>query len=359
MNKKQKSKKPIYILIGFFVVFGLFIYALTRPSKQSIAIKKLETCFNQEDVKMLWYENKDNLYKDEIFLNEIKDKLTSFNLRESEQKEIFKWLPTPSKSINLIIVPDLSRRINLIPGQIENDKVILKKIRKSFEDITMLKMNSKDKIIITITDSEQAKGRFKNVANELTIDLTNHKNKSNRLFYNDYKKNKFNSSIDSLYLLAKSKPVGADYAFFVRRHLVKYLKKSTLYDSYTNKVIFITDGYIEAEKRPADTKIGYYKNSRKGFRSELEKAVISGNVIDVINKYNYNIPASTDLTDVQVLVCEINERKEGAGYDFEILNSYWKDWFLKMNVSENDINFIERNPSTDFTFNKLNEFIKK
>ena len=357
MKKKQKSKKPVYILIGFFVVFGLFIYALTRPSKQSIAIKKLETCYNQEDVKMLWYENKDDLYKDEVFLTNVRDNLSSFNLDNNDFKECQKWLPTPPKSLNIIIVPDLSRRINLIPGQIENDKIILKKIRQSFEDITMLKMNSKDKIIVTITDSEQAKGRFKNVANELTIDLTRHKNKSNRLYYNDYKKKKFNSSIDSLYLLAKSKPVGADYAFFVRRHLVKYIKKSTLYDSYVNKVIFITDGYIEAEKKSADTKIGYYRSSRKGFRRELEKAVMSGNVIDVINKYKYNIPSSVDLTDVQVLVCEINERSEGAGYDYEILNAYWKDWFLKMNVSEDDFKFIERNPSTDFTLKKLNEFI--
>lgn len=362
MKKKQKSKKPVYILIGFFVVFGLFIYALTRPSKQSIAIQKLETCYNQEDVKILWYENKDDLYKDEIFLTNVRDKLSSFNLVDSELKKCQEWLPKPPSNLNIIVVPDLSRRIIDAlnnPEQIENDKIILKNIRESFEKITMLKMNSKDKLTVTITDTEQAKGRFKNVADELTLDLSSHKNKSNRLYYNDYKKKKFNSSIDSLYLLAKSKPVGADYAFFVRRHLVKYIKKSTLYNSYINKVIFITDGYIEAEKKSADTKIGYYRSSRKGFRRELEKAVMSGNVIEVINKYKYNIPASADLTDVQVLVCEINERKEGAGYDYEILNSYWKDWFLNMNVSESDFNFIERNPSSDFTLKQIDEFIQK
>lgn len=362
MKKKQKSKKPVYILIGFFVVFGLFIYALTRPSKQSIAIKKLETCYNQEDVKMLWYENKDDLYKDEIFLTNVRDKLSSFNLEDNELKKCQEWLPKPPSNLNIIVVPDLSRRIIDVlnnPEQIENDKIILKNIRESFEKITMLKMNSKDKLTVTITDTEQAKGRFKNVADELSIDLSSHKNKSNRLYYSDYKKTKFNQAVDSLYEIARLKPVGADYTFFIRRHLGNYLRKSTLYETYNNKVIIITDGYIETENRPPDTKVGYNWRYSK-YRSELKKSVLNGSTINVINKFNLNIPSSTiDLSETEILICEVNERKVGIGYDYEILNAYWKDWFINMNILEKDFYFMERNPSSDFTLKQIDEFIQK
>ena len=47
--KKKKDKKPLYILTGFLVFFGVFIYLITRPSNQSKAIKEIETCFNNNN----------------------------------------------------------------------------------------------------------------------------------------------------------------------------------------------------------------------------------------------------------------------------------------------------------------------
>jgi hypothetical protein len=57
-QKKKKDKKPIYILLGFLVFFGVFIFLITRPSTQSKAIKELETSFNKKDIEMVWYKYK-------------------------------------------------------------------------------------------------------------------------------------------------------------------------------------------------------------------------------------------------------------------------------------------------------------
>ncbi|RZK68244.1 MAG: hypothetical protein EOO95_00340, partial [Pedobacter sp.] len=106
-KKKKKDKKPLYILFGFLVFFGLFIYLITRPSSQSEAIKELKTSFNKKDIEMVWYKYKADLYQDEEFLLETRKKLSNLNLTDEELKECTGWLPPAPKSINLIIVPDL------------------------------------------------------------------------------------------------------------------------------------------------------------------------------------------------------------------------------------------------------------
>ena len=147
-SKKIKDKKPLYILAVFFVFFGVFIYLITRPSNQSKAIKELETSFNKKDVEMVWYKYKSDLYQDEEFLFETRKKLSSLNLTEEEIIECRGWLPPAPTSINLIIIPDLSRRIvdslnN--PNQIDNDLFVLETIWKSFVDYSKLKQNTNDK----------------------------------------------------------------------------------------------------------------------------------------------------------------------------------------------------------------------
>lgn len=153
-----------------------------------------------------------------------------------------------------------------------------------------------------------------------------------------------------MYNKAREKPLGADYKFYLRRYLKNHLKKQTLYDNYINKVIIITDGYLEAEGRPADTKIDSYETS-------LHKAVSIGNILDFINSKGLNIPkVEIDLTNTEILVCEVNERKTGKGYDFEILNTYWEDWFKRMKAKK--FFFIQREQANNLTSQKITDFIK-
>jgi len=352
--KKKKDKKPIYILLGFLVFFGVFIFLITRPSTQSKAIKELETSFNKKDIEMVWYKYKADLYQDEEFVNETRKKLSSFNLTEEEIKECRGWLPPAPTSINLIIVPDLSRRIIDTlnnPNQISNDIFVLQTIWKSFVDFSKLKQDTKDKLIIDVTDIDQAKGQFGEVANNLQFDLSSHKGKSNRLYFTNDKDKQFETSIREMYKLAKEKPLGADYRFYLRRYLINHLKKPTLFDNYINKVVIITDGYLESEGKPADTKI-------YGFESQLHQAVSIGNILDVITSKGLNIPkVDIDLSNSEILICEVNERKTGKGFDFEILKTYWEDWFKRMNAKK--IVFIQREQANDLTAKRVTEFVTK
>lgn len=350
--KKKKDKKPLFILLGFLVFFSLFIFLITRPSTQSKAIKELETSFNKKDIEMVWYKYKADLYQDEEFINETRKKLSSFNLNEEEIIECRGWLPPAPTSINLIIVPDLSRRIIDTlnnPNQISNDIIILQTIWKSFVDYSRLKQDTKDKLIVDVTDIDQAKGQFGEVANNLQFDLSSHKSKSNRLYFTNEKNRQFETSIREMYKLAKEKPLGADYRFYLRRYLINHLKKSTLFDNYINKIVIITDGYLEAEGKPADTKI-------YGFESQLHQAVSAGNILDVITSKGLNIPKiDIDLSNSEILVCEVNERKTGKGFDFEILKTYWEDWFKRMNAKK--VAFIQREQANDISIKRVSEFI--
>jgi hypothetical protein len=351
--QRKKSKKPIFILVSVFVLFGGFVYLLMRPSIQSKALAELEIAVNKSEVKDVWNRYKPELAKDEEFLFQIRTKLSSFELTDNDIKECIDWLPPAPKSTNLIIVPDLSKRITDTlnnPSQIQNDIMALNAIWNCFKENSKLKMNSKDKLIVDVTDIDQAKGQFGKVANELQFDLSKHQGKSNRLFFNDAKDEQFKKAIVEMYALGKQKTLGADYRFYLRRYLGNHLQKPTLFDDIENKLIIITDGYLEAQDRSADTKI-------YGYEKLLHQAVDLGNVLDVITKNGLNVPVvDIDLSNTDILVCEVNERKSGKGFDFEVLKTYWEDWFKRM---KKDVEFIQREQASTVTIEKINKFIKK
>ncbi|WP_343633644.1 hypothetical protein [Fluviicola sp.] len=356
---KKKNKKPVYILGAFLLLFGLFISVLVRPSTQSKALQELETSFSKKDIEMVWYKYKADLYQDEDFLYATRKKLSDLKLSEEELNECISWLPPAPTSLNVIIVPDLSRRITDTannPHQITNDLLVLQTLWKSFVDFSKLKQDTKDKLIVDVTDIDQAKGQFGAVANALQFDLSNHKGKSNRLFFTDDLNKRFETSIKKMYQLAKDKPLGADYRFYLRRYLINHLKKPTLFDNYINKLVIITDGYLESENKPADTKIYGYGKAKNDYRSVLYPAVEIGNVLDVITMNRLNIPiVNIDLSNTEVLVCEVNERMTGKGYDFEILKTYWDDWFKRMKVKK--MVFIQREQANNVTAKAVGAFI--
>jgi hypothetical protein len=357
---KKKDKKPIYLLLGFLIFFGVFIYFITRPSLQSKAIDQVQVCSNVNDVKSLFERYKfDLLENDENgnkivaidFQNAVRDKLNSFNLNDNEIQKCLEWLPPAKTNINVIVIPDLSRRIiDTInnPNQINNDMVILNTIWHSFVDYSKLKQDTKDKLIVDVTDIDQAKGQFGEVANQLQFDLSTHRGKSNRLYFTEDKDKQFEHAITKMYQSAKQKPLGADYVFYFRRYLINHIKKPTLYDNYINKVIIITDGYLEAENRPADTKL----------TPQIYKSVNIGNIKETITSLGLNISKvqGVDLSNTDVLVCEVNERRIGKTKDFEILKAYWEDWFERMNA--HNTTFIQREQANDLTKKRIEEFFK-
>lgn len=358
-KQKKKDRKPIYLLLGFMIFFGVFIYFLTRPSLQSKAIDQIQVCSNVNDVKSVFERYKFELLENDENGNKIvaidfqatvRNKLSSFHLNDEELKNCLQWLPTAKTSINVIIIPDLSRRIiDTVnnPNQISNDIFVLNTVWQSFIDYAKLKQDTKDRLMVDVTDIDQAKGQFGEIANQLQFDLSSNKGKSNRLYFTDDKTKQFDKAVSEMYQSAKQKPLGADYVFYFRRYLFNRLKKPTLFENYVNKVIIITDGYLEAEDRAADTKL----------TPQLYKSVVTGNTKDVINSLGLNIPkVPVDLSNTDVLVCEVNERRTGKTKDFEILKAYWEDWLTRMNAHK--ISFIQREQASDITKKKIEEFFK-
>lgn len=361
---KKKDKKPIYILLGFLVFFCVFIYLITRPSIQTIALKELDTSFNKKDIETVWIKYKADLYHDEVFLLATREKLDKLNLSEDEKNDCISWLPPAPISENIVVIPDLSRRIiDTInnPQQIRNDIFVLKSIWESFVKLSKLKQDSKDKLMIDVTDPDQAKGQFSKIANDLRFDLAIHKGKSNILYFTADKDKQFVRSVEEMYKLAKSQPLGADYRYYFKRYLASRLKKSTLFDTYINKIVIITDGYLETEGNVVDTKFF-------GYEKILYTADDIGNILGAISSNGLNIPkVNIDLSSTSILVCEVNARSYipftkipsiGKNHDYEVLKSYWQDWLLRMGVKDVNFKFIAKEQAIDITKKSIEDFIE-
>jgi hypothetical protein len=355
-RKKEKNRKPIYLLFAMLTVFALLVIILIWPSEQSKAINELKGCSNKNEVEIVWNKHKEKLFADEDFIQEVRGKLASFTLSEDEINDCIRWLPPAPTSINLIVVPDLSRRIN-DTGQIKSDLRLLDAIWKSFREYSMLKHDTKDRLIIDVTDHGQARGQFSLIADSLQFDLSTHRGKSNRLYFTPDKDRQFRKNIIQLYKLAKADPLGADYVLYFRTYLESRLRKSTLFDNYKNKVIILTDGYLEAETGNPQTDNGVYTRFL-GYQTPLYNAVHNNNILEVISYYGLNIPtANIDLSSTQILICEVDERWTGVGYDFQILKTYWTDWLERMKAK--DITFIQKQPASSLTIQQLNKFINE
>ena len=232
-----------------FIFFALFVVYLLYPSDMSLVSKELKLAGNTEDVKFIWDKNKDNLFLNEDFYKKIIEKLAELKLNDKQVEEVFNWLPDRRlTSTNLVVVPDLSARIiqeNNNPEQIKNDKILLKKIWKTFQEKTNSNILSKSSFILTVTDDEQVRGDFYKIANNMTADLQNKKDGTRVRDILMGVDKTFDQNLDKMYELAKEKTSGANYWMFVDRKLGNYFKTHTLTDKYENKLIIITDGYLE------------------------------------------------------------------------------------------------------------------
>lgn len=364
-NDSKKSYNASYLLTGFLGVFGLFIYLILIPSTLSKAKKELNPCTSSVDVKKCWdkYESKLGIKDKSEFISETRIKLGTFNLPDSEIVDVKKWLPKPQTNLNLLVVPDLSARIKASetcgtcnnPDQVKNDTILLNHIWDTFKDAVRLKLNAKDRMVLDVTDGGQAGSIFRTIADDFIFDLST-KKESNNAMYFQKQGDKFRKSVDSLYKLAVVNPLGADYWYYFNRNLAHQMKRNTLFDDYRNILIIITDGYLEA------------KSIEYTGREELRKAICRDNkngknLSEIFIEHHLKItPCDVDLSNLEILIIEVNERKEPKIVcDFDILKKYWTDWFKSMkvkNAADTDC-FLQRNDALKQTEESIDKFIKK
>ena len=366
-------KKIIFIVAAALAVLLTLLIVLVKYTPLSVkAIDELALCNTAEDVKSVYNKYKldlttinDQMEKevDEEFLLEIRKKLSKLNLTESEIADCLKWLPPAPTSLNLIIVPDLSRRIidevnN--PDQITNDTILLNYIWEAFEIYTKQAVNTKPRLIVDVADEGQANGQFRTLANDLFFDVPKHESPHLRYLWFDENRHRYGKSIEQLYSLAKMNPIGVDYWTFFRRNLSKHIQKSTLFDNYRNVLVIITDGYLEAEHKiyTGDWKTRCVIAEKIKQGNPIEKTVLDRvRIPDIVQKF----------PTLEILVLEVNERKKfspqepkdkGTTEDFDILKILWTEWFNRLDVKNYKDNFfIQRNDATELTKKEIERFL--
>lgn len=350
-----KKYKLILIIFGVLAFFAsLFIFGSNSGSKKIIS--EIKNASSNKAIVGIWdkfIDKTKNKAKKEKILKATREKLITMDL---SNQEIASWHYRFRKAnvddkpaLNIIIIPDLSRRIKQIPYTAPNDKEIITEIYNSFFN-NARRYKSADKLILEVTDNGQARGIFAELARNLAIDMADKGNNTNNINYLKQKEVSFKENLDRLYTEAIKNPSGADYFYYFQRILPDRIKKSNIYHEYRNKIIILTDGYLETNDKGV---VKTYTPTYGKLSPILQKAVKNGNLAEIMERNKLEIPSvHRKLPNTEVLVLEIKERQEGKGWHQEVLKNYWENWFKDMGV---------KNPSIrphDDNINETTKFIR-
>ncbi|MEC5395786.1 hypothetical protein [Bergeyella sp. RCAD1439] len=325
--KKSILKYKKYILLIIAVCIPLVLIFTINTSKSKLIINEINKERTKEGVFRVWnnkiHEVTSKKGKEQV-IKATKAKLANFELSDTEISnwhQKFREIGTDEqREINIIIVPDFSNRLTVIPNTPERDIEIISKIYEVFFD-KMRKNKAVGKIAIEVTDKNQAGGIFSKMADSLVIDINDKNNEQNRKFILS-KEGAFKTNIKKLYAYAIDNISGADYVLYFKRNINDRIKRSTIEREVINKIVILTDGYLETNET------NYTKIHRT-----MKNAVDDGWIEDYLKRANLSIPSNNiDLSNSDILVLEVTERDEGIGWHKEILESYWREWFKSMNV---------------------------
>ncbi len=338
----------LVVLVGFF-------WLIFSGSSYSEAIAELDVCTNHAEVKAVYDKHRTALKNDNEFDQAVRNKLDAFNLAQQEIDVCVQWLPPKDEFINVIVLPDLSNRIYDTlnnPDQTRRDRDILREIWKCFERYTEKKPHSKDRLILQITNTDLANGPSAGIAKKLVTDLKEiDPTKTNKDYYGGrYRRDVFYSSVGSLYADASKQNYVPNFFEFFSIRLYDLLKKNTLYESYHNKLIILTDGYIDGKEPGKGTLIEPFKADSVDLANSQ---AITQYMYD--NNLRLNKPG-VELYNTEVLICEMNARKDHA-FEMPILKAYWHDWFVQLNVPKENIQCLHRDPALKPTISTITDFI--
>lgn len=228
---------------------------------------------------------------------------------------------------NVIVLLDLSSRVNLL-HQADKDKAILSQILAVFQECQMLYgfQISQDKLDIKIALQEDAITQPFEFGDDLTIDMTaKQMNKPNF----DVEKQKFLLGVSKLYEQAVAGPTtGADIWNFFDDHLQTYLKKSEKGTVFKNKVIILTDGYLEF-----DGKIMNLRPKGTFFDARYKRLRNKKNWDKQFETMNLALTPCRTFENTEVLMLEIAPYNP-VEYtnEYQIIEKFWLTWFGDMKI---------------------------
>ncbi|MEI6949937.1 hypothetical protein V9K67_22310 [Paraflavisolibacter sp. H34] len=354
----QSKRRVLYLFGVFILVFGFFIFAILRPSEEAVAMEELAHCTDVASVKANWEKYNRDLVdldpearKQSEYFNQVIEKLNSFRLRKKEEKEIMSWLPPRTENLNIVLVPDLSYRIKDAesnPGQVSHDTSLLNHIYHSFQEKTKRKNDSKDFLLVDVSDNGQAQGSFQAIADDLVFDLS--KNKGNNRQYFKKAGDRFSSNIARLYNTAlQQKVTGADYVNYFSDVLPRRVKRSTLADRFRNILFIITDGYLEL-------------NGPNGSIISVSPSAKARKEFCLNSRFELKFPAATmdkEYADLEVYLLEVNIRKGENNCDKLVLEKWWAGWLGAMNVKNvEDGFFFSRENALSVSQQQIDDILK-
>lgn len=405
--KKIRILFKKYIILSIIVgLSGIFFSCSTSSNEVVSAIKQATS---KEQVQQVWEQYSKEIKSakgQEKMVNAVKEKLSKMELSDEEiahWHNQFRAFTDIKPSLNIIVIPDLSNRllINYLasPQQIKSQEVIPEpqnskqkgknkrgkkfvpqKVEPAVQQIEKVEINpeystesydkelikeiyrlffekakkstSTDKIIVDITDNTQVKGKFAIFAKNLAVDMTDKEQGEQSRKYLKSKEDNFIKTLDSLYMFGD---FGADFEYYFNRIAPMRILKSTIETEYINKIIILTDGYLELENGIIHTKIAPW--------GTLKTAVENGNLKQVMQNYGLKIPHPRNkFQNTEVLMLEIYERPGGEGWHKEILQEYWKDWFKLMeikNIKEDNYDFFQLHQhNIEYTKKIIQKFLK-
>jgi hypothetical protein len=315
--------KGLIFIVSIFLIFGLFIFWITADSPVEVTVNKIEAAASVSELKNIFASIDAELRQDDEVRKAAKGKISSLKLKKKDFKELLDWFPAKETAINLVIVPDLSKRLKDYPDQSAIDRKIIDTMYSCFlEKVRSKKIdpNSKsyahDRLITDIADPAQGAGSFQSLADNLMIDLSENRTKATRKYVEENKSN-FSSGLSAIYSAASKMTSGTDYYYFLDKKMEQHYQKDDLDVRWQNILVILTDGYLE-------TKGQNY----------------TGSAIASKNPDANRIPPciNADLMNWNIYVLEGRERVLG---DNQLLRRTWFNWFEDMNADLEEREFYQ------------------
>jgi hypothetical protein len=288
----------------FFLLTVFFLFSCNSEFKDFL--NNIKDSKNQDELFKVINSVHRQFLDDDNIKELVKEKLEKFNINEGPEIEKYAELLNSPIYFNVIVIPDLSNRIVNIPNQKDYDLKLIETIYGQLEEYKKVNFRNENLDIfkIDLTQETQATGS--------PISL-NFKNLKKETF--EEHKNLLKNGLGKLYSNAIAKNIqGNDFRLYFQNHLNSTkLKKSSIDEIWLNKIVIITDGYLEPGNQPTYT--------------DINKPADKNPIPSIGKKFNeYNL---------DILISEVHLR-EGDGTKNENLKSYWYNWFKEMGIDNID-----------------------